>query len=375
VEQELGLVTKERHPRLLALIVVAVIVAVVVRWYGLAAQSLWWDEGYTVWFSQFSLNDIWRGVRTDTAPPLYYWLMHFWTWPFGISERSLPGMSAFFETLSIPLSYLVAKRVVQDKIAVLTAVWLFALCAFEVEYARDARFYAVIVFCSISSLYCLITFLDKRSVLSFAGLVVALAAGLYTHNMIFFYLPGLALAWLFYPSSQSLVRRVQDELRCAALLLLLYLPWFPGLVSQTKHVAASFWIPKPTLWGLAETLCSLSGLDSNYLYRMCSPLLFISHLQHRKVFVLGGILLLVSCAVAGIWKVTPERCRKGAALLGHSLCPVLLAFFYSRAFTSVFLGRTFIASSAVLSILFAFSVAYQTGLRKKLLWGSSPSPC
>jgi hypothetical protein len=150
---------------------------------------------------------------------------------------------------------------------------------------------------------------------------------------------------------------------------LLYLPWFPGIVSQTKHVADSFWITKPTLWRLAETLCSLSGLDPNYLYPMCSPLLPISHLQHKKVFVLGGIILLVSCAVAGIWKVTRERRRKAAALLGYSLCPVLLAFFYSQRSTSVFLDRAFIASSAVLSILFGFSVAYQTGMRKKFLWG------
>ena len=81
------------------------------------------------------------------------------------------------------------------------------------------------------------------------------------------------------------------------------------------------------------------------------------------------MLVLASCAVAAIWKVTPEKRRKGAALLSYSLCPVLLAFFYSQGSSSVFLDRTFIASSAVLSVLFAFSIACQNGMRKKLLGG------
>jgi len=353
--------SKQRRPLFIIVSVFAVTVAIAVRWYGLAEHSLWIDEGYSVWLSRFSPRGIWRLVQADTSPPVYYWFLHFWTRLFGTSEVSLRGMSAFFATLSIPLFMLVAKRVLQDK-ALLLVLWLYAFCVFQVHYAKDARFYSLLSFCSIASLYFLIVFLDRRSFLSFAGLVVALVAGLYIHNMMFFYLPGLALAWLLYPSTLSLGRRVRDGLLCGALVLLIYLPWLPVLAMQTKAVASSFWVPKPTLWRLVETLCSLSGLDFSYFYRMLSL-----PARDRWVFMLALVLPLVFCVVAAFWKVTAVGRRKAAALLCYALCPVLLAFFYSLlGSTSVFLERTFIASSAALLLLLACSVTHQTGVRKRL---------
>jgi 4-amino-4-deoxy-L-arabinose transferase-like glycosyltransferase len=375
-----GIDTSEpRHLVLTVLILIAVIVAVSVRWWGLATQSLWWDEGYSLWISHFPLKDIWRGVQADTSPPLYYWLLHGWTRLFGISEISLRGMSALFETLSIPVFYLVAERVLEDKMATLVAVWLYALCAFQVEYAKDARMYGLLLFCSITSVYCLLVFLDKRSRIAFAGLVLSLAAGLYTHNMMFFYLPGFALLWLLYPSSQRLRRRVLDGFACCALTLTIYIPWLPGLLSQTRHVSRRFWITRPTLRSLEITLCTISGLDPSYLSRLCSRLCFrllptgreaifaVLARPHVKTFVLGGVLLIISCVAAGFWNVSFQRRRKVGSLLSYSLCPVVLAFFYSQGHTPIFLERTFIASAAILPILFATSVGYHSATEKKLL--------
>jgi len=349
--------SKERQPLFAILMVVAVVVAVAVRWYGLAAHSLWIDEGYSLWLSNYSPRSIWRQVQADTSPPLYYLLLHFWVRLFGKSEVALRGMSAFFATLSIPFFWMVAKRIFQGK-AILLALWLYALCVFQVHYAKDARFYPVLGFCSIVSLYCLISFLNNRSFLYFAGLVIALAAGLYAHNMMFFYLPGLALFWVLYPSEQSLVRRVQDGLLCGALVFLIYLPWLHVLTRQTKAVANSFyWVPKATVWRLVDTLCSLCGWDFSIFYRT-------RPWPPDKWGVLLALMLpLVFCVIAAFWKASPAGRRKAAALLCYSLCPVLLAFFYSLGSTSIFLERTFIASSAALLLLLACSVAHRKGTR------------
>jgi hypothetical protein len=40
-------------------IVLAVVIAVSLRSSGLASQSFWNGEGYTVWISQFSPKEIW----------------------------------------------------------------------------------------------------------------------------------------------------------------------------------------------------------------------------------------------------------------------------------------------------------------------------
>jgi hypothetical protein len=57
--------------------IVLLIITVYLRSSGLAAQSLWNDDGFTVCFSQFSPKGIWSILQSDTSPPLYYILLHF----------------------------------------------------------------------------------------------------------------------------------------------------------------------------------------------------------------------------------------------------------------------------------------------------------
>ena len=131
----------------------AAIIALIVRWNGLASQSLWGDEGFTLWISRLPPNQIWQVAQSDTSPPLYYLLLHFWIHWFGISETSLRGMSAFLESLCVPIFCLLAKKMLADKRAVTVAMSLFALCAFQVEYAQEARFYGLLLFLALASVY------------------------------------------------------------------------------------------------------------------------------------------------------------------------------------------------------------------------------
>jgi hypothetical protein len=275
-------------------------------------------------------------------------------------------MSALFETLSIPFFYLIARRVLQDKTAIAMATWLFALSFFQAQYARDARFYAVLVFFSLVSVYSLIEFLETRSFFLFVTLILSLAACLYTHNMMFFYLPGIALFWILYPSGPPLVRRVIDGLLCGLAVLLLLLPWLPNLISQTKSVTQTFWLKPPTFHDLADTVNVLSGLDSNYLPQFSSHLTHLNLLQDQGLFFVCCLFLLILCAFAGISYANPVNQRKAAAALGYTVVPVLLVFFYSRSARPVFLSRAFIASSATLPLVLAASIAYQMGRRKTL---------
>src|SRR5271154_7393020 len=81
----------------------AVIIATLLRWSGLDSQSLWMDEGYTLWISRLSPHRIWQVLSWDTSTPLYYILLHYWIKCFGDSDVSLRSLSALFGTISIPL--------------------------------------------------------------------------------------------------------------------------------------------------------------------------------------------------------------------------------------------------------------------------------
>jgi uncharacterized membrane protein len=345
------------------------IIAVVLRWRGLDSQSLWWDEGFTLWLSKFSPADICRTLQVDTSPPLYYILEHYWTGLFGISEVSLRGLSAFFETLSIPVFWLLAKRVLGNKAAVTLTMWLYSLSLLQVAYAKEARFYGLLTLLSLVSVYSLVLFLERRSVLSFCFLVLSLSASLYTHNMMFFYLPAIALVWLVYPSARLIRVRLIEASLTFVIVLLSFLPWLPTLWRQTKIIHSGFWLPAPTMGNLMDSLCILSGLNTDFFHDIAVRIFHLPPLLSVRVFSLAALLILTFCAFGGVWHVPPEKRRKSAALLAYSMIPVLMVFFVSRTTTSVYLNRLFIGSSAVLPILFCTPIAFQAGTCRRLFQG------
>lgn len=379
-EQEVRVQASSRglHLRLRseAVIVVAVIVAIFLRWYGIASQSLWGDEDYTLWLSQLSPGRIWNGVQLDTSPPLYYLLLHFWTRWLGTSEISLRGLSALFETLSVGIFYLLAKRILADTMAVTMAVSLFALCAFQVEYAREARFYGLLVLLSLMSVYWALVFLEKQSISSFCCVVLCLSAGLYTHNMMLFYLPGIAILWLIYPADLGMRRRVISGLFCVVVVTALYMPWLPGLKKQTQTVERKFWISRPTSRDVVESIYILSGLKQDPWSIATEPgkvagqfewhaggLLALWSSWSRKGILLryGCAVIIACCLCGGLWNVTRCDRRKTVALLGYSFVPIMLAFVISLVSQPVYLNRAFIATSAILPILFVSPLAFQSG--------------
>ena len=171
------------------------------RWRNLGSQSLWEDEGYTCFgFPQIlASRNLAHAKQMDATTPLHYVLIHYWSNFLGTSEFSLRALSAVFGTLSIPLYFLLARKVLTDRMAVTFAMALYAVAFFQVWHARNARFYALLIFLSLGSVYCLLLYLENRGLVPLCGAVLSLALSLYTHNMALFYLPGFAVLWLVYP--------------------------------------------------------------------------------------------------------------------------------------------------------------------------------
>ena len=176
----------------------AVIVATWLRWSGLDSQSLWADEGYTVWISQFSpkrSGTSCRGTRGHRCIIFY-----FITGVSGLGIQSYRcGVSAFFGTLSLPLFYLIASKILPSRMSVALAMMLYSVSFFQVWYAKEARCYALLVFLSLGSVYCVLLCLEKASALRLLGLALVLSASLYTHNVAWFYLPDWRYFGLFIP--------------------------------------------------------------------------------------------------------------------------------------------------------------------------------
>jgi uncharacterized membrane protein len=349
----------------LIVIVLAGTAAVLLRWSDLGLQSLWLDEGYTLWISRFSPREIWHVLRMDTTSPLYYVLMHYWSLCLGTSEFSLRALSAVFGTLSIPLFYFLARKILADRTAVTLAMILYAVSFLQVWYAHEARFYALFVFLSLGSVYCLLLCLENCSALRLSGLVLFLSACLYTHNMTFFYLPGMAVMWFVYPAERRLLARVRDGLLVCSVVLLLYVPWLPTLSAQLQRIHRGFTLATPKARDLLDSLCVLSGFDTSTLQDVFRGR-FHTRLFGYWTWAPAVLMVFGLCVCGGVYAVRSADRRKTIALAVYALSPVALVFAFSRVSNPIYITRVFLGCCAVLPMVLAAPIAFQGGNRRNV---------
>ena len=345
---------------------VTVMAAAWLRWSGLDSQSLWADEGYTVWISKFSPTEIWHIVKGDTGPPAYYIMVHYWSALFGNSESSLRALSAFFGTLSLSLFFLIARMVLASRTAVALAMMLYSLSFFQVWYAKEARCYALLVFLSLGTVCCALLCLEKASALRLLVLSLAVSASLYSHNVAWFSLPGLGALWFVYPSAMTIGRRINNGLIVVAITVLSYSPWLPALGEQVRLVHGSFWVPRPRVRDLLATLCILNGLDTRTLQAVFRDYFHSQILFGYWTWTPVFLIIFVLCAIGALCAVRSVDRRKSSALLFYSLLPVLLVFLDSRLSTPIYIDRLFIGTGALLPLVLCAPIAFQADNRKRL---------
>jgi len=224
-----------RHHRLTALTLAAILLlAALLRFYRLDAQSLWNDEGNSARLSERSIDLILEGTASDIHPPGYYLLLHGWRALFGADEVGLRSLSAVAGIGLVALTYLLARELF-DAPTGLIAAFLGAISPLAVYYSQEARMYALLAALSAGS-----TLLAWRSLrdagrvrpLWLAAYALVGAAGLYTqyafpfvllaHNVFF------GLWWLV--QGRCSPQRWRWPLAWAGTqvtIALLYLPWLP----------------------------------------------------------------------------------------------------------------------------------------------------
>jgi mannosyltransferase len=350
---------------------VAVLCAVALRWFNLAGQSLYVDEGQTNFAANLSPAKIIRFAQSSDAPPLYFLLEHYWIALFGNSESALRAMSALFGSLSLPVFYLMAKKVLKDSMAVALAMWLFAFSMAQIWYSREARTYEMASFLAVVSLYALILFLERPRATSFITIVLAAVASLYSHNMMLIYVFALNIVWLTYPSERTWTRRLRELLLADVLIGAFYLPWLPSLSSQASVdiVQKYFWAPRPTVRTLFATMSFIAGLNRAYLGWLPSRFLSLPLPSARLLVDCAIGLVCAIVLVCGLWRLPKADRKRSNSLLLFGLIPIFAIFVLSQITTPLFIDRIFTNSSVVIPIVFAFPMTLRTGRREPVLYG------
>ena len=294
--------------------------ALLVRAHALGAQSLWFDEAWQAWYSSLPVRTIVTLLpQNDTAPPLYYTLLHGWMGVVGRSEVAVRFPSALLGALAVPLVYALGRDVAGRRAALLAAL-LVLVNPFHIWYSQEARAYAAVATVALGAAWCAVRWVETAR--PRWGVMVALAdvillyaqstAPLFVAAQVVYV--GVALARRYAGAWDGSVRARALALWPMAAALALWLPWVQSLLRQQAR-GQTDWIPYASLGDGLDVLrqgtgtghwLPLPGQDS-VRYGVEVLLLALVALSLRRgwreaLLLLGPALLLFAIGLhAHVW--------------------------------------------------------------------------
>lgn len=146
------------------LVIIITVAGGILRVLLLGTKGMWLDETFSVWMASRSVEDMLHWiVRIDQHPPLYYFLLHSWIALKGDTPYYVRLLSVLFGTGTIPIIYLIGKRLSGAVMGLAASVFL-ALSLFNIYFAQETRMYTLLAFNAAAAMYALVRLLtDSRS--------------------------------------------------------------------------------------------------------------------------------------------------------------------------------------------------------------------
>ena len=340
-------------PRPWWLLAIALTVAAgcLLRFLLLGTQSLWFDEGYSAWVITLEPGRIIDVIRHDVSPPLYYLLLRQWAGVFGDSETALRSFSAVSSCLTIPLAGAIAWHMTRSGAGALVATAVMSVSVLQIQYAQEARSYALASLLASVALYAAVRRMSGTGAW-FWLMFAMLACCVYLHNMMWFYVAGLGLAYLVMPGQLAWRRRVAEVAGLALGVVLVYACWIPSLLGQVRWLQGNFWASTPSTNDLSQVLVAVSGMK----------LMHLSALMSGSAAGWSALLLLFAIAAFALVGRSATSIRWAIAVLLFGVAPVLAVYAYAQVSQSYFVEKVFTASSIAIALLAALL------LRSRLSW-------
>lgn len=219
----------------------------------------WIDEGISVGVAKFPFTEIPGALRLDGNPPVYYLLLHGWLRLFGDSVAAAHSLSTLFAVLTIPGTYLLARRPLGTGVA-LGAAALAATLPYLTYFGQETRMYAMVAFLSVLVAGLHLRLFDVGARRVQVALAVVLIVLLYTHTWGVFLVGGSVLAVGARALQQHdragrlRVIRIGFVVHLAAAVA--WAPWIPILAKQASETGAP-WSLTPSFTMLLESVGSL----------------------------------------------------------------------------------------------------------------------
>jgi hypothetical protein len=263
-----------------ATLAIGVVVAAGVVARFVADSHLWLDEALTVNIARLPLSQLTEALRHDGSPPLYYAVLHGWMQLFGSGTIAVRALSGICSVACLPLAWRVGKRVGGRTLAQAFLV-LLALSPFAVQYATEARMYAMAMLLVLAGGLALLNLLERPSPALSAAVAVVTGALLLTHYYALYTVAavGAVLAWYAWRGEdRAAARRALVSMVAGSAL---FVPWLPVLLYQSAHTGAPW---GSTGRGIDTVIDTLGVLVSGYRRAGLVPLLLALGLIALAVF-------------------------------------------------------------------------------------------
>lgn len=301
------------------------------RVYRADHQELWGDEGAKIAVVSQDVAHLFDPAA-EVHPRLFHSLLFLWYQIFGFQLWGLRMLPVFLGQVSIPLIYVLARRLFASPAAALAAAFALALSPFQIAYSQDLTMYSLLVGMTILSFYTLMRALaDAARWPAWGAYVVASSLMVHTHYYAVFALVAQNVFVLLYHR-----RRIGRWLLAQCAIAATTVPWlylqYSLLSGQAVREAGDLALNHllKILWqgGVAFTVGStfpatLKWVTWLYLLLAIAALaLLLRSPERREAGVLVGTWLLAPPLI--VWGFDFMLEHFNERFLSTSLPPVLL---------------------------------------------------
>lgn len=323
-----------------------IILGSILRFHSIGRESLWNDELASCYRSSFATvgDVVSKGVAPDIHPPGYQLLMFFVQRTAGNSSTALRFPSAVAGILTIPLIFLLGKRLFNSSTGLAASAFL-AVSPVHIWLSQEARPYTIMILLTAVSVYLLTGFIERMKAgrkIGGAGIAVFITVGILLEYIHYFGLLVLAIESLIILLYSIRVRR--DRLKVSGICIvpfLAFIPWVPYAWAQS---ATGSYIATPSLRTVA--------------------LLFFEYMSWSKSMMAAFIVIVLSALFSYCTKKTTGERFTSTGLAAPVLwvvLPLAVSLSVSVAFIPVFTVRNmmvvlpavFLILSAAIHIIFS----------------------
>lgn len=349
-----------------------VFLALFLRIWNLAGQSLEWDDyNGLVGLAGGDLLEtlgLSRLLNPEGAP-LYHIVQYFAQFFVGRGEMALRGLSVFFGVLSIPVLFAAGRRLFGSG-AALFAAFLFALSPHQIFHDQSVRNYPLSVLMALCALYSFICFLERGEEFWLAVNVLFGTLLVWTHLLGAMFLLAQGLAMLFAGR-----KWLKWTVLWAVAQGIMVLPMLFWIWTLPPIPDSAYWVfHAPGLGGLVS---GVLGFDSLLLNREIAPpasdwmfsLPGGGILDLTPVGVVSSAVMFTIFAVSiirGFVHMAGGRFRNHPAgtpvLLFFMLVPPLALALLSHVWRPIFFNRYFLFATPA-AYLLAGALCFKPGRR------------